>query len=351
MNTDRFFTLSLDMLCIAGTDGFFRRLNPAFEKTLGYSEAELLSQPFIEFVHPEDRERTQTEVERLAARAKTVDFENRYRCKDGSWRWLLWTAIAAPDGSIYAAARDITDRKRAERELQRTVAELQRYTAELEQFAYIASHDLQEPLRAVAGCAQILNERYGGQLDADADELIGHIVDGATRMKRLIGDLLTYSRAGRRALEVQQFSAERPLGTALANLRPAIEQSGARITHGPLPEVRADETQLTQLFQHLIGNAIKFRGERVPEITVEGERRGAEWLFSVRDNGIGIEPRFFDRVFGVFQRLHTQREFGGTGMGLALCKKIVERHGGRIWVESEPGKGSAFFFTLPGGAD
>ncbi|MDB6154196.1 MAG: multi-sensor signal transduction histidine kinase [Chthoniobacteraceae bacterium] len=344
---DRFFTLSLDLLCVAGTDGYFRRLNPAFQRILGYKEADLLGRPFIDFVHADDREATLAIVSRLARGEETVGFENRYRCKDGSMRWMLWTAAATPDGTVYAAARDITGRRKAEEELHRMVEELARSNTELEQFASVVSHDLQEPLRTVAGCVQILQQRYKGQLDPRADELIGYVVDGATRMKALIGDLITYSRVGLRGSESEPVDLKTCLKNALLNLRAAIEEKPARITYNELPIVQGNSTLLTQLFQNLIGNALKFCRDRLPEISITAARRENAWHVSVADNGIGIDAQYFERIFGVFQRLHTRREFEGTGIGLALCKKIVERHGGRIWVESEIGRGSVFHFTIP----
>jgi light-regulated signal transduction histidine kinase (bacteriophytochrome) len=251
-------------------------------------------------------------------------------------------------------ARDITERKRAEQKLKQTMAELTRSNQELEQFAYVASHDLQEPLRMVASYVQLLARRYQGKLDPDADEFIAYAVDGATRMQALINDLLAYSRVGTRGKPFEPTDCETVLDQALANLQVAIEESGAAVTHDPLPTVIADATQLTQLFQNLIGNAVKFRGEQPPRIHISAHRQSAienresnEWTFSVQDNGIGIDPEYHDRIFMIFQRLHTREEYPGTGIGLAVCKKIVERHNGRIWVESQPGKGSTFYFTIP----
>jgi len=245
--------------------------------------------------------------------------------------------------------RDMTERKRAEEELHQTLDELKRSNAELEQFAYVASHDLQEPLRGIAGMAQLLQKRYKGQLDNRADEFIDHMVDSTERMQKLINDLLTYSRIGRRGETIRLMEANTALKEAIKNLDVAIQEYGATITYENLPKVRIDATQFIRLFQNLIGNAIKFRSECPPQIHVGVSDAGEFWKFSVQDNGIGIEPQYFDRIFQVFQRLHTRREYKGTGIGLAICKKIIERHGGRIWVEAQFGQGSTFYFTLPKG--
>jgi PAS domain S-box-containing protein len=244
--------------------------------------------------------------------------------------------------------RDVTERKRAQSVLRAAYDELARSNAELQQFAYVASHDLQEPLRMIGSYTQLLERRYGDKFDEDAREFMGFIVDGATRMKQLIEDLLAYSRVGTRGKELRPVQAQLVLDKALTNLRGAIEASGAVVTHDALPKVNVDDTQLVQLLQNLIGNAIKFRNkEETPCIHVSADDAGAEWRFCVADNGIGIEPQYFERIFLVFQRLHTRDEYAGTGIGLAICKKVVDRHGGRIWVESAPGQGSKFYFTLP----
>jgi light-regulated signal transduction histidine kinase (bacteriophytochrome) len=239
------------------------------------------------------------------------------------------------------------DLEAANEELAQRSQELARSNAELEQLAYIASHDLQEPLRMVASYLQLLEQRYGGRLDADAHEFIEFAVDGATRMQALIDDLLTYSRVGSSAKPLQPTDCAAVVQTALRSLRMSIEESGAQLRCGTLPVAMGDAAQLTQLFQNLMANAIKFRGQQAPRIAVEAEPEDGFWRFAVRDNGIGIAPEYFDRIFVMFQRLHNRSTYSGTGIGLAVCKKIVERHGGRIWVESMPGTGSTFQFTLP----
>jgi PAS domain S-box-containing protein len=263
---------------------------------------------------------------------------------------IMLSILHGADGALVTVAiRDITTRKATEARLLQTVAELNRSNEELGQFAYIASHDLQEPLRMVASYTQLLSRRYKGKLDADADEFITFAVDGANRMQRLIQDLLMYSRVGTAAQILVETSSERALTQAIANLRGVIEDSGAQVTHDPLPVVVADEGQLVQLFQNLVGNAIKYQGTGTPRVHISSTRgAGSTWVFSVKDNGLGIEAKYFERIFGMFQRLHKREEFAGTGIGLAICKKIVERHGGHITVESQPGNGSTFRFGLAG---
>jgi PAS domain S-box-containing protein len=270
----------------------------------------------------------------------------------GRQLWVATTKVPLRDASgqiigLVGISRDITERKRAQEQLQRTAEELARSNADLEQFAWVASHDLQEPLRMVAGYVQLLERRYKGRLDADAEEFIGFAVDGAKRMQTLINDLLAYSRIATRGKPPAPTDAGQALEGALANLKLAIQDCGAAVTRGKLPTVMADPTQLSQLFQNLIGNALKFKGAAPPAIHVDATERNGEWVFAVKDNGIGIEPKDRERIFQLFQRLHGHADYPGTGIGLAVCKKIVERHGGRIWVESEPGRGSTFYFTIP----
>jgi light-regulated signal transduction histidine kinase (bacteriophytochrome) len=251
---------------------------------------------------------------------------------------------------VTAAIRDISERKSAETKLRTAVEELKRSNDELEHFAYVASHDLQEPLRMVASYTQLLANRYKGRLDADADDFIAYAVDGANRMQQLILDLLAYSRAGESVGDPRRISSEQALQSALVNLQASIVESGAVVTHDKFPDITMDDLQLTQIFQNLIGNAIKYRSDVAPRVHISSKSTESnEWLFSVRDNGLGIDPQYFVKIFVLFQRLHRREEFEGTGIGLAICKKILERIGGRIWVESEPLKGSTFSFSVPKG--
>lgn len=260
---------------------------------------------------------------------------------------------------------EVSERRKAERDLkelnesleqkvrERTAEaedrskELDRSNSELRQFAYVVSHDLQEPLRMVKSFLQMLQDRYGQKLDSQADEFIGYAVDGASRMHRLIIDLLEYSRVGTAEKAFEKTDLSAALKDALSNLKLAVEENGAVVTSDPLPVLWADPVQMALLFQNLVGNAVKFKREVPPRIHVSADLKGKEWVLGVRDNGLGIEKEYFERIFIIFQRLHSRSEYPGTGIGLAVCKKIVERHGGTIWVESEPGKGSVFYFTIP----
>ncbi|GEM_PF-2034622 len=242
---------------------------------------------------------------------------------------------------------EVAARRQGEDKLREVMAELQRSNEELEQFAYVASHDLHEPLRMVTSYMQLLARRYKGILDNEADDFINYAVDGAARMQAMINALLDYSRVGTRGKQFEPVDSETVFENALYNLEILIEENGAVVTHDPLPPVVADKTQMGQLLQNLIGNAIKFHGEEPPRIHVSAVRQGEEWVFSVSDNGIGIESQYANHIFEIFQRLHTRAQYPGTGIGLSVCRKIVERHGGRIWMESEPGKGTTFYFTIP----
>jgi PAS domain S-box-containing protein len=243
--------------------------------------------------------------------------------------------------------KDISERKKAEEALASQTRDLARSNAELEQFAYVASHDLQEPLRMVSNYTQLLGRRYKDKLDSDAHEFIAFAVDGAIRMQRLINDLLMYSRVGTQGKKFVKADSSNMLGQAIVNLRGAIEEAQAIVSNDGLPVIAVDPGQMVQLFQNLIGNAIKFRGKEIPLIHISARQRADHWLFSVRDNGIGIDPQYAERIFVIFQRLHGHSEYPGTGIGLSICKKIVDRHGGKIWVESQAGNGAIFYFTIP----
>ena len=345
-----------DAMVVVNPDGEIVLLNVQAEKQFGYRRDELVGQEVKNIIPQGFAERliadgTRTAAEALAQQIGT-GIELIGRRKNGSEFpiEIMLSPLESAEGILVTAAiRDITARRTAEAQLLQKVEELKRSNEELEQFAYIASHDLQEPLRMVASYTQLLARRYKGKLDADADEFIAFAVDGASRMQRLIQDLLAYSRVATKGKDLLETASEEALRQALRNLRGAIEESGALVTHDPLPFVMADETQLIQLFQNLVGNAIKYQGPGVPRIQVSAARNGEKrWLFTVQDNGLGIDPQYFEKIFGMFQRLHKREEFAGTGIGLAICRKIVERHGGSISVESIPGQGSAFRFTLAG---
>ncbi|NET83321.1 MAG: PAS domain S-box protein [Moorea sp. SIO1F2] len=271
---------------------------------------------------------------------------------NGEQQWLKWEIrpwvdISGKISGIIMSTEVITERKEAQEALKRLNQDLSRSNRELEQFAYVASHDLQEPLRAISSYTQLLAKKYQSNLDAQADKYIHYIVDGATNMQQLIQDLLSFSRVGTHGKELAATDCEVVLNRVLDNLNVAIIESDVIVTHDSLPVVMGDDIQLSQLLQNLIGNAIKFRSQELPRVHISAELKGKEWIFSVRDNGIGIEPEYFERIFTIFQRLHTRREYPGTGIGLAVCKKIVERHGGKIWVESELGVGTKFYFSIP----
>jgi signal transduction histidine kinase len=263
--------------------------------------------------------------------------------KQGAADYVLKDQLARLPGSVRRAVRE----KQLRQENRQGQEDLARSNRDLEQFAYVASHDLQEPLRMVATYTQLLAERYQGKLDADADKYIHYAVDGALRMQKLVQDLLTFSRAGRGRLALESTDCNVVLQTALTNLEAAIQEGHAMVEHTQLPFVMADGFQLVQVFQNLIGNAIKFRGSEAPLIRVSAEAQAKEWIFSVADNGIGIGAEHADNVFIIFRRLHTRAEYPGSGIGLSICKKIIEQHLGRLWFESEPGSGSTFRFTLP----
>jgi PAS domain S-box-containing protein len=343
-----------DPIVIVDTTGAMRIVNRQTEVIFGYDRSELIGQS-VEVLMPERFRRRHLSLRSgynadPHTRPMGIGMELFGLRKDGSEFAveISLSPLRSPgEPLIISTIRDITGRRQSEERLRAVAADLARSNAELEQFAYVASHDLQEPLRMVAGYTQLLARRYAGRLDQDADEFIGFAVDGAKRMQDLINDLLTYSRVGTRAMQVRAVDTQEVVDTVLADLAAQIEEASASITCEDLPSVVADPTQLRQLFQNLIANAVKFHGGRPPTVRVAAEACPSGWRFSVQDNGIGIEPQYLERIFVLFQRLHTRADYPGTGIGLAICKKIVERHGGTIGVDSEPGTGTTFWFTLP----
>jgi PAS domain S-box-containing protein len=345
-----------DAMVVVNRRGEIVLLNVQAEKQFGYHRDELVGQKMKNIIPEGFAERLiadglRSPEDALAQKIGT-GIELSGRRKDGTDFpiELMLSPLESAEGILVTAAiRDITMRKTAENHLLQKVEELNRSNEELGQFAYIASHDLQEPLRMVASYTQLLSRRYAGKLDADADEFIAFAVDGASRMQRLIQDLLAFSRIGTKGADLVDYSSEEAMQQALVNLRGVITDSGALVTHDPLPFVLADEMQLVQLFQNLVGNAIKYQSPGIPHVHVSAAMNvDKKWVFSVKDNGLGIDAQYFERIFGMFQRLHKREEFAGTGIGLAICKKIVERHKGTISVESQVGQGSTFRFTMEG---
>jgi PAS domain S-box-containing protein len=381
----RLFETAKDVILLldAGT-GQITDVNPYLMEMLGYTHEEFLGKKLWKIGPFKNIAKSKSAFQELQKK-EYIRYEHLpLETKDGKHIDVEFVSnlyLVEHQKVIQCNIRDITERKRVEEELKQKTDELALSNKELEQFAYVASHDLQEPLRMVKSYVQLLARRYKDKLDADADEFIAYAVDGVTRMQRLIDDLLTYSRVGTHGKEFEPTDCEAVLQQSLNNLKVSIDEKGARVTHDPLPTVMADYLQLTQLFQNLIGNAIKFHGDEPPHIhvsatyesrkTMDDKRETIDqlrtarlsspksqlselkegWVFSVRDNGIGIAPEFAERIFIIFQRLHDREKYPGTGIGLAVCKRIVERHGGRIWVESEPGKGSTFSFTIPAEGD
>ncbi len=330
-------------------NGHFRLVNRQLAYILGYEEDELIGRPSLGFVLAEDRDTVRENAVRMLKAGCSLGYEFRIITKQAKIKWVMETVAPvhyqrkrATLGSLV----DVTERKQVEERLNQITAEMQRSNTELEQFAYVISHDLQEPLRMVSSYTQLLAKRYSNKLDSDADEFIAYAVDGAKRMQTLLHGLLDYSRVGTRGKPFSLVNCEHVVEQAVANLKIAIEESGASVSYDVLPTVMGDEGQLVQLFQNLIGNAIKFRREEPPKVHIWARRRNSVVTFSVNDNGIGINPQHSQSIFEIFRRLHTREEYPGTGMGLAICKKIAERHGGHISVQSQPGQGSTFHFSV-----
>lgn len=329
-------------------------ISPYAVTMFGYDADRLKNDPDLwqMLVHPDDVPAMAEELGKQLAVGNTGRVTYRAFRSDGRLIYCeqMFTLLKDADGKPIGTAGlvlDVSERRLAEEEAKQFAEELRRSNAELEQFAYVASHDLQEPLRMITSYLQLIEQRFTGQLDSDAREFIGFAVDGAARMKSLIIDLLTYSRVQRAKLEFGPVSMKSVLTQAISNLKVTIDECDAQITSDLLPDVTANQGQMIQLMQNLIGNALKFRRELPPKIHISCEKGKTEWTFAVRDNGIGIDEEYKDRIFVIFQRLHGRDQHPGTGIGLAVCKKIIERHNGQIWVESKVGEGASFYFTLP----
>jgi PAS domain S-box-containing protein len=342
-----------DSIYVRDLSNRFVVANASFARLMGVTgPSDLIGKKDADFYPPELAVNFDKIDQEVLAGRQILNRERVIRFPNGQELAMLNTKVPFKNDKgevvgLIGVGHDITERKAAEARLQNTMADLERSNKELEQFAYIASHDLQEPLRMVSSYTQLLAKRFEGQLDEKTRKYVHYAVDGATRMQSLINDLLAYSRVGRQGKPIEPADAHAILGEAVRNLAARIEETHAVITNDDLPTVRVDASQLVLVFQNLLANAIKFRREGIPGIHVSAQDKGGEWLFAVKDNGIGIEARHAERVFVIFQRLHTREEYPGTGIGLSVCKRIVERHGGKIWFESEPGNGTTFFFTIP----
>jgi chemotaxis family two-component system sensor kinase Cph1 len=330
-------------------DGVFLFVNECFADMLGTKVQDLLGKPAPDFyANPEDRKAI---VEALKSSGRISNREVRLKSvQDGEPVWVSFSAHLSKfndEEAIFVSLQDVSAYRRAESDLREYAENLKQSNAELEQFAYIASHDLQEPLRMIASFLQLLETRYKDKLDQDADDFINFAVDGANRLQHMINDLLVFSRVQTRGKALMPTEADKALHNALDNLEIAIQESKAEILRDRLPVVAADPSQLTMLFQHLLSNSLKFRGKTKPKIKVSVRPQDGQYEFCIEDNGIGLDPTQAERAFVIFQKLHARDAYPGTGIGLAVCKRIVARHGGRIWVESEPEKGARFLFTLP----
>jgi PAS domain S-box-containing protein len=338
------------LICTHDLQGQILSVNQEGVRLLGFNKRDILNKNIRDLLEARSRDEFAAYLDTIQKYRVAKGFL-RIRNAAGDYRILEYHNTLRTEGVVSpvvrAIAHDVTEGKGVEKALKKKTEELARSNEDLEQFAYVASHDLQEPLRTVTSYVQLLARRYEGKLDSDADEFIRFAAGGAVRMWKLINDLLSYSRVGTQGKELSPTDSQEVLTQSVDDLKVAIEETGALVTHDPLPMVMADRPQLGQLFQNLIGNAVKFRSNAPPRIHISASRNGSGWTFSVKDNGIGIAAEYAERIFVIFQRLHSRQEYAGTGIGLAICKKIVERHGGRIWVESEVGKGATFRFILP----
>lgn len=338
----KYFDLSGEMMCIASPAGYYLKINSRFIRFLGYTRQEFLTTPIVDFVLPEDREKTAREIERLNQGMPSVRFRNRYRGKNGRIHWLDWTGVQDPSsGLIFATARDIT-------EIMDTARKLKKSNQELREFAYIASHDLQEPLRVISNYMGLLERRLGSDLSPKNRDFLVRSRRAADRLKKMVSDLLDYSRTDRKNPNPVVVDQEHLIKVVLFNLEASIAETGAKIDWPPLPELYLDQQQAERVFQNLLGNALKFRHpDRIPKVEIRGWRTGDRVFVSVRDNGIGIAPDAAERVFKIFQKLHGREEYPGTGLGLAIVKKIVDNSGGKIRLESDGKSGTTFFLEFP----
>lgn len=342
----RFFQLSLDMMCIAGVDGYFRRVSPGFA-ALGWTEEELTSRPFFDFVHPGDVATTIAEVDKLTRGEPTAHFENRYRCKDGSYRWLAWTSAPDAHGTLYAIARDVTEARRSADELARARDAAETANRELESFSYSVAHDLRAPLRAIDGFSQAVLDDAGDRLDGDARRYLGYVRESAQHMAALIDDLLALSQVTRSELSASDVDLGGLARASLDRLARAYPERDVTVTIGDDLRVRGDAKLLAVALENLLANAWKFTGRRahahieVGATTVDGQR-----TFFVKDDGAGFDMTYAGKLFGVFQRLHSPSEFEGTGVGLATVQRVIRRHGGAVWAEGAVDRGATIYFTL-----
>jgi PAS domain S-box-containing protein len=344
----RLFAMSPDLLAAAGFDGYLKEFNDAWERQLGWSREELESTPYLEMVHPEDRTATEAQIARLARGESVSEYVCRIVCKDGSLRWMAWSGGPGEE-AFYIVGRDVSERLAMEHELAQRAHRLQTTNAELQEFAYTASHDLSEPLRMVASYLTLLERRAADGLDEQAREYLQQAVGGAQRMRDLIDDLLLYSRVANEEPRREEVDLAEVVREVLQVLGPLIGDHGADVRVGELPRLEAERRQLAQLLQNLIGNAVKFHAPgQAPMVEVTARRIARGCVVTVSDRGIGIPEAEQERIFAMFTRLHTRERYAGTGIGLAICRRIAERHGGRIYVESAPGEGSAFHVLLPG---
>jgi PAS domain S-box-containing protein len=356
---EQFFALAPELLCIAGGDGHFRRVNPAFA-VLGYTEEELMRHPYLHFVHSGDVAQTRAVMAEVLAGRKVTSLENRYRCKNGEYRCLLWTLSVGADRTIYATARDVTMERRAEERLRMVAARLVRSNQELEEFAMVASHDLQEPLRKIRMFSDRLREEFHATLGSQGNDYLTRMESAATRGQALINGLLSYAHVTTRGQRPGDVDCGAVARQVVADLEAEISLAGGQVEILDLPVLEADPLQIRQLLQNLLTNALKFhRSGTPPVVTIRAAARPLDreasavmgprewWEISVSDNGIGFEAQYAERIFRLFHRLNGRSSFEGSGLGLAICKRIVERHGGTIRATSSPGLGSTFTATLP----